>query len=179
MAENLLQRSSMMLEIWKPMMVPNLTSTRNIWSMNVKIWCVGKLCLMSSMLLPKRKMSLFGKASFYFFSSLVHYIDHIYFQTLSGFCFTDCLLAREVLSFDSHGSVASGFDEKPVPDGKEIWWLLEPKRAQAVDCWSGSMHHPNNPSQKHQTLMAFAHFTYEASQFQRLYVDLQSTHFTF
>ncbi|THU97403.1 hypothetical protein K435DRAFT_889034, partial [Dendrothele bispora CBS 962.96] len=56
-----------------------------------------------------------------------------------------------------------------------LWWLLEPKRAQAVDRWSGSMHHPNNSSQKHQTLMAFAHYTYEACQFHRLYVDLQST----
>ncbi|THU79071.1 hypothetical protein K435DRAFT_973281 [Dendrothele bispora CBS 962.96] len=91
------------------------------------------------------------------------------------FSFTECYLACEVISVDGFASQASGAREKTLTDDDEVFWLIEPKRARAVDRWSGSMDHPNFLGKRHQTAMAFAHFTLEISKGSLVYVDLQST----
>ncbi|KAK7473126.1 hypothetical protein VKT23_001227 [Stygiomarasmius scandens] len=91
------------------------------------------------------------------------------------FSFTECYLAHEVIPDDGFASYASGVREKSLTGEDEVFWLIEPKRARAVDRWSGSMDHPNVLGKRHQTIMAFAHYTLEISKGSLVYVDLQST----
>lgn len=53
--------------------------------------------------------------------------------------------------------------------------MLEPRRARAVDRWSGTMAHPYHTDKRGATLDAFVHFVYEYSQFVLVFADLQST----
>lgn len=67
-------------------------------------------------------------------------------------------------------SIASGlsaFEMDPAT------WLVEPRRTKSVMKFSGTLVHPSRADKVGITLVAFVHFSYEISQKQLIFADIQ------
>ena len=67
-------------------------------------------------------------------------------------------------------SIASGL---PAFETDSATWLVEPRRTKSVVKFSGTLVHPSHADKVGITLVAFAHFSYEFSQKQLVFADIQ------
>ena len=75
----------------------------------------------------------------------------------------------------SEPSIASGLSafETDSPT-----WLIEPRRTKSVVKFSGTLVHPSRADKVGITLVAFVHFSYEISQKQLVFADIQGKDLT-
>ncbi|KAK7452144.1 hypothetical protein VKT23_012249 [Stygiomarasmius scandens] len=88
-----------------------------------------------------------------------------------NFVFTDAILAREIITPNTCPSIASGVTEL----GKEITWLIEPRRTSEVTKYSGTMQQVHKNTLPFITMNGFGHFTHYWSHGQMVFVDLQGS----
>lgn len=78
-------------------------------------------------------------------------------------------LAREV----GTPSDASGLG--PLEEGSSAVWLVKPRRTKTVLKFSGTLNHPNRQDKVGTTISSFAHFSYQVSNRELVFADIQGT----
>jgi len=90
----------------------------------------------------------------------------------TDFSFTDAIIAREVV--EKTPSIPSGLASEELCDEfTDITWLLEPRRTIEVTKYSGTMQPAQVKTLPYMTMAAFAHYTYQVTDGDLVFVDLQ------
>ncbi|KAI0312078.1 kinase-like domain-containing protein [Amylostereum chailletii] len=123
-----------------------------------------------------------AKVGQWFLDRFYHLADAKGVDVDKAFCFTEAYTAKEVPAVSGGYSAASGVtdegvDADPEPEKAGAYWFLEPRRAQSVRKWTGTMNHSDRNLQGRQgmTIAAFSHFVFEYSNYEVVIADIQST----
>ena len=64
-----------------------------------------------------------------------------------------------------------------LEEGSSAVWLVEPRRTKTVLKFSGTLNHPNRQDKVGTTISSFAHFSYQVSNRELVFADIQGMNF--